>query len=361
MHAGASTTLTQIRQKYWTAQGKSKVQRIISQSCNGRSRWKAKPFALPIMRTLPETRVQVGRPFQHTATDYFGPMKIKTNIRTSKRWVALFTCMTTRAVHLGLAENLSAESFLHCYRRFVSRRGKPETLLSDTATNFLLTSKTKTGSAKQSGTQWHFVTQISPWKGGVYERLVGLTKNALQKAIGRRLLTETNLITYLTEAEAVINQRPLTALQKDSLEVLRPADFLTPDSDSTLDPGEPNIDVYRPEALSTREARLEEWKQTRCSLSRFWQLWSSAYLHFLRERTQREHVGPRSLTRRPPQKGEVVILCDDNHPRPVWKLAIVEETHLRPVSVLFPLEISKPQPTTNKYPEDTALQAITSD
>ncbi|KHN88207.1 hypothetical protein Tcan_01028, partial [Toxocara canis] len=92
MHAGVSTTLTQVRQKYWIAQGKSKVQRIISQSCNGCNRWKAKPFALPVMPTLPETRVQIGRPFQHTATDYFGPMKIKTNTGTSKRWVALFTC-----------------------------------------------------------------------------------------------------------------------------------------------------------------------------------------------------------------------------------------------------------------------------
>ncbi|VDM34774.1 unnamed protein product [Toxocara canis] len=59
-----------------------------------------------------------------------------------------------------------------------------------------------------------------------------------------------------------------------------------------------------PEALSTREALLEPWKQTRSSLSRFWQLWSSAYLHFLRETTQREHVGPRSLTRRPLKKAK---------------------------------------------------------
>ncbi|KHN76700.1 hypothetical protein Tcan_01327, partial [Toxocara canis] len=103
---------------------------------------------------------------------------------------------------------------------------------------------------------------------------------------------------------------------------------------------------------------LEQWEQSRCNLSRFRQLWSFAYLHFLCERTQREHVGLRNLTRHAPRKGEIVIFRDHNDPQPFWRLAIVEETGggdgcvrtaevrisngptlLWPVSVLFPLEL----------------------
>ena len=48
-----------------------------------------------------------------------------------------------------------------------------------------------------------------PWMGGFYERLVGLTKRALRKTVGKRCLTEKQLITVLTEVEAVVNSQPL--------------------------------------------------------------------------------------------------------------------------------------------------------
>uniref|UniRef100_A0A0N4US11 Integrase catalytic domain-containing protein n=1 Tax=Dracunculus medinensis TaxID=318479 RepID=A0A0N4US11_DRAME len=56
----------------------------------------------------------------------------------AKRWVALFTSFTTRAVHLELADDLSAESFLTALRRFVARRGCPKLILSDNASQFHL-------------------------------------------------------------------------------------------------------------------------------------------------------------------------------------------------------------------------------
>ena len=51
--------------------------------------------------------------------------------------------------------------------------------------------------------------------GGFYERLVGLTKRALKKIIGKKCLTDRQLATILTEVEAVINSRPLVYVDGD--------------------------------------------------------------------------------------------------------------------------------------------------
>ena len=58
-----------------------------------------------------------------------------------------------------------------------------------------------------------------------------MMKNALRKAIGKRLLTEIALITLLTETEAVVSSRPLIQVQNDSLDVIRATDFLNPKAD----------------------------------------------------------------------------------------------------------------------------------
>ena len=45
---------------------------------------------------------------------------------------------------------------------------------------------------------------------GLYERLVGMVKRCLRKALGRKHFTLDQLATLLTEIEAVLNSRPLT-------------------------------------------------------------------------------------------------------------------------------------------------------
>ena len=54
-------------------------------------------------------------PFCHTAVDFFGPMEVGlSRNRTEKRYRALFTGLTTRAVYLDLAPSLSSED-LPCF------------------------------------------------------------------------------------------------------------------------------------------------------------------------------------------------------------------------------------------------------
>ena len=49
------------------------------------------------------------------------------------------------------------------------------------------------------GIKWSFTTALAPWQGGFYERLVGMVKRSLRKAIGRKHFTLDQLVTLLTE------------------------------------------------------------------------------------------------------------------------------------------------------------------
>ncbi|VDM93230.1 unnamed protein product [Onchocerca ochengi] len=119
-HASIAHTSCELRRKFWIPKGRSAVKRVISW-CMDWKRWRAKPFKLPATPNLPQTRVVRSRTFEKVGLDYMGPLSIKSDNRIIKRWIALFTCFTTRAVHLELAENLTAKTFLHILTRFVAR------------------------------------------------------------------------------------------------------------------------------------------------------------------------------------------------------------------------------------------------
>ena len=49
----------------------------------------------------------------------------------------LFTCATTRAVHLDLVPDAGSYEFTLCMKRFISRRGIPKLFISDNAKWFM--------------------------------------------------------------------------------------------------------------------------------------------------------------------------------------------------------------------------------
>lgn len=55
-----------------------------------------------------------------------------------------------------------------------------------------------------------FIPKRVPWYGGFWEKLIGLTKNALQKVLGRAQVTLSELQTIIVAIEAILNDRPMT-------------------------------------------------------------------------------------------------------------------------------------------------------
>ena len=72
-------------------------------------------------------------PFQFVGLDYLGPINVREGSELKKMWVCLFTCLTVRAIHLEWVTDLTAVQSLSCLRRFASRHGRPELIISDNA------------------------------------------------------------------------------------------------------------------------------------------------------------------------------------------------------------------------------------
>ncbi|MBP1527409.1 MAG: DDE-type integrase/transposase/recombinase, partial [Spiroplasma ixodetis] len=238
-HVGASHTLTALRERFWISKGLSLVKSVIFY-CRVCRYWTGGSFTLPPMPPLPKARVTESAPFLRVGIDYFGPITIKAqNNQPVKAYVCLIVCLVSRAIHLELVNDLSADEFLLAFQRFVSRRVVPKLVISDNATNFtfiqpLIGKRVKIEDHNlndfidNNNIEWVFIPQYSPWQGGFYERLVSLVKNCLRKAHGLSFLTFLQVQTALCQIEKTINGRPLTHVGEDLGTVLTPNHLLYP-------------------------------------------------------------------------------------------------------------------------------------
>ena len=67
-------------------------------------------------------------------------------------------------------------------------------------------------------THWNFNLEKAPWWGGVFERLVKSAICCLRKVNGTACLSYDELLTVVTEVEAVFNLRPLTYVSSEDVE-----------------------------------------------------------------------------------------------------------------------------------------------
>ncbi|XP_032684998.1 uncharacterized protein LOC116850611 [Odontomachus brunneus] len=134
LHAGSQLTLRSLRNEFSILRARATVRSVLYK-CIPCTRERA---AVPVelMGNLPAARVnRTVRAFIHTGVDYAGPIVVRTapgrGHKSQKAYIALFVCLTTKALHLELVSDYTSPTFIAAYQRFVSRRGLPTSMYSD--------------------------------------------------------------------------------------------------------------------------------------------------------------------------------------------------------------------------------------
>lgn len=332
LHAGPELLMSLLRQKYWILSARRIVRQRVHM-CNTCFRFKPRP-TYPLMADLPDTRTRpVVKAFTFAACDFAGPIAYtpvrRRGVHSEKAYIALFTCLTTRATHIEVASSLSTPSFLATFKRFLSRRGPVEVMHSDNATNFQGAASYLRDLYKflreeyypkleqecaENRVTWKFICPNSPHFGGSWESMIKVTKTILYKAIGQQLLSYEELSTVLTQIECLLNSRPLTVLSSDPAEpsALTPSHFLHTAPLLSLPAPDVSFDNI---SLLDRHSLMDKIVQS------FWNRWRMEYLHGLQIR-QKWNTPSTPIT-----PGMVVVVINDSVPTLAWPLAVVEKVH----------------------------------
>ncbi|XP_017467048.1 PREDICTED: uncharacterized protein LOC108359625 [Rhagoletis zephyria] len=286
---------------------------------------KAKPV-VPIMGRLPEDRVTpYVRPFSYTGLDYFGPINVMIGRRTEKRWIALFTCLTVRAIHLEIAADLSTDACILTIRNFINRRGVPVRIRSDNGRNFLSVSQearrfTEVFDCERlqsklsgRGIEWRFNCPANPSERGIWERMVQCVKRVLRHTLSEIAPREHTLQSTLIEAENIVNSRPLTHLP------------ISPKQDEPLTPNHLLLGT----ANTAQTPAINEAEEKTCALRKQWRIarqirdkfWKRRVMEYLPTLTRRVKWCQKS---KPLQAGDLVLICDVNVPRRQWCRGVVQ-------------------------------------
>lgn len=141
LHNGVRETLAELRSVYWVVWGKQLVMKLICSSMTCQKP-EGTPYKAVPSPPLPGFCASKSRHFQTTGVDFAGPLYVKVSDLsvTTKTWMILKTCYSTRAVHLDLVQDMTAQTFMRSLRPFIVRRGTPARMISDNAKTFQSTS-----------------------------------------------------------------------------------------------------------------------------------------------------------------------------------------------------------------------------
>lgn len=395
-HAGLQHTLAAYRERFWTPKGRSSAKVVLHRYCLYCKKMRAKSFKLPEMAPLPVERLEKLTPWKSVGLGYMGSFSIKLGTEGKKCWVLLICCFSSRAIHLEPCLDMSTQTFINAFRRFVARRQLPQLVYSDNASQLILASKVfnevwdpKTLPSKilefftAHKISWKYIPVLSSWSGGMYERLVGITKRFFKAAVAKRVLNFDEMQTVLLECEQIINGRPLCFIYEnpDAI-IITPQKLINPLSRTSLpvltDQAEQLDPTFEPHKRDAQANAVKLWKRSLVLLDRFWQGWQAEYLNSLRERPQR-FVNQRRPSSVFPQAGEAVLLHEENMPRSFWRVGIIDSFResnpkqlkvakvrvgpqrflWRPVSKLYPLELGNSEAEVTNEAEPRVQPEIT--
>ena len=137
-HLEVQTTMNAIRSNgFWIPKMRQCVKNVLS-NCIIYKKFNNLSYRYPKMTNLPKHRVNFIKPFMHTGVDFTGHLFVKNELNENvKMYILIFTCLNVRAVHIELVPDMSTQSFVLAFLRFVNLYGIPSFLYSDNARSFV--------------------------------------------------------------------------------------------------------------------------------------------------------------------------------------------------------------------------------
>ena len=123
-----------------------------------------------------------------------------------KRYGCVITCLAIRAVHIEIAHDLTTDSFIQAFTRFVSRRGSLIEVFSDNGTNFRgAETEIKTAlehwnpdridnCLRRRGIRWNFNPLHASHAGGVWEQIMRSIRKILRSLLGTQIMDDETLL-----------------------------------------------------------------------------------------------------------------------------------------------------------------------
>ncbi|XP_028156853.1 uncharacterized protein LOC114350305 isoform X6 [Ostrinia furnacalis] len=230
--------------------------------------------------------------------------------------------VTVKAVHIELVTDLTKEAYLAALNRFVARRGKPRSILSDNGTNFVgasndlhnfLLESDLAYDVNQQGIEFTFSPPYTPHFNGIAEAAVRSTKHHLKRLLQLTHFTFEEMATCLTQIEAVLNSRPLTPISSDPLDfsALTPSHFLI---------GRPLMSVPHPQVTDTNVTRLERYQRVQHVKQHFWNRFYLEYVSLLQLKTKWT-----TSTGQPLAVGTLVLVKEKGQPPLLWPLGRITQ------------------------------------
>lgn len=323
-HMGVQFVISLVRTRFWILK-LSWLVKTIKRNCVVCRRRDCHTLT-PQMAALPPARIEPVLPFIRCGVDYFGPFLVRRGRSQEKVWGVIFTCFSTRAVHLELADSLSADCFINVFRRFTGRRGEVNEVWSDNGTNFVgaehelkkeLQKLRASGLSEElaaRGVQWHFNPPAASHFGGAWERLIRSVRKALYVVMRGREMKFSIFETALVEVEALLNSRPISKVSTDEQDMTA----LTPGHFLILRPFTArSYAVIQDKEINSRNA----WRTSQAIVNMFWRRWMTEYVPNLQERHKWHAERPNVNV------NDVVMLIDNSTPRGKWPLGLVVKVY----------------------------------
>ena len=325
-HLGKESILSRLRQRFHIVKGNPTIKKVL-RSCVTCRKVQGK-VGNQIMSDLPEDRLTGGNPpFYYTATDLFGPFYVSVGRGRAqqKRYGIIFTCLTSRAAHIELAYSLDTDSYINALRRFICRRGCPKIMRSDNGTNLTSANRELKEATDQWSSlkinqfclrkeiEWRFQPPHASHFGGVFEREIRTIRKILNSLLrefeNQTKLTDELLCTLFCEIEDILNNRPLTVVSTDPLDL----DPITPNHILRLQSDEP-ASYTQTSHDELNFCPRKQWKRVQHLANKFWYRWRREYVPLLIARQkwlniQRSHA-----------PGDIVLVVDQLLPRNMWSL-----------------------------------------